>query len=61
MYEYPIRLSVMSTASVKDKNLILYVQSHFNSSNTDGSFTMVNSNWFLNPTKFFQWLRKTII
>ena len=25
------------------------VQSNFDDSNTDGSFTMANSNWFLSP------------
>ena len=35
------------------------LHSNLNSSNTDGSFTMVNSNSFLSPTKFFRQLKKT--
>ena len=30
-------------------NLYCYIQSNLNSSNTDGSFTMANSNSFLSP------------
>ena len=30
------------------------IQSNLDSSNTDGSFTMANSNSFLVPTKFFR-------
>ena len=32
----------------------LDIQSNLNSSNTDGSFTMANSNSFLSPYKFLQ-------
>ena len=35
------------------KDLGVKVQSNLNSSNTDGSFTMANSNSCLSPTKFF--------
>ena len=30
------------------------IQSNLDGSNTDGSFTMANSNSFLSPTKFFR-------
>ena len=30
-------------------NIIVVIQSNLNSSNTDGSFTMANSNSFLSP------------
>ena len=32
---------------------LYYLQSNFNSSNTDSSFTMANKNSFLDPTIFF--------
>ena len=39
----------------------MQIQSNLNSSNTDGSFTMVNSNSFLNPYEILRKLKKTNI
>ena len=42
-------MSDRSQRSKKTKGKIFKIQSNLNSSNTDGSFTMANSNSFLSP------------
>ena len=48
-------------AGTLDMANIPQVQSNFNSSNTDGSFTMANSNSFWSPFEIFRQIKKTNI
>ena len=46
------KLALFISADVyklQDNRVYLYIQSNFNSSNTDGSFTMARSNLFSSP------------